>query len=185
MGSNSSSVPTSAPACWGSKSEMRKDESAGAEENVGRTQTPQLKYCRWKNSLHRWTAGVILEGNEGSLPAEQELQHLFLLKLTIFILLTCFLLSGVSRQQTKLIQNGGGWGGSGGEGAGGAVLSQRAGGRRDQGTAQQRVLCGEWVWGGGKGTKTDTWISDRSPSNHFPCYSVSITASVCSHRRRR
>lgn len=32
MGSNSSSVPTSAPAGWGSKSEIRKEESAGAEE---------------------------------------------------------------------------------------------------------------------------------------------------------
>lgn len=34
IGSNSSSVPASALACWGSKSEIRRDESAGDKRKV-------------------------------------------------------------------------------------------------------------------------------------------------------
>lgn len=164
MGSNSSSVPTSALACWGSKSEIRndEDESAGDRTNVGRKPNTTAQILqRWETSLCRWTVGAV--------------------KLVRLSLLTCFLLSGASRQQTELIQNGGGWGGSGGEGAGGAVVSQQARGCRDQGTAQQRVLCSERVCGWGGGTKTGTWISDLSrfdnPASslkHFSCYGVSI-----------
>lgn len=117
IGSNSSSVPASALACWGSRSEIRRGEESG----VGRNN-------------NRWTHKERKSNNFRKTVAYETSQ------------LTSFRLRGVSRQQAEIIQDGGCGGGSRGERGGGAARRRSGRRRRDEGAAEQGVFCSQRVW---------------------------------------